>query len=181
MSDARTIESRRIHAGKVLELRVERVEMPNGKLAELELIRHRGAAAIVALDDEGRAIMVRQYRHAVGEWLLEIPAGKLDEGEDPADCVRRELAEETGFSPRELEALGWIYTTPGFTNERIWLFLARSVEPAEQRLEDDEVLEVERLPFDEAVERALDGGIRDGKSVSALLRAASRLADGDAG
>lgn len=178
MSDARRLQSHPIYPGKVVDLRLDRVELPNGKVAELEVIRHVGAAAVVPLDDRGRVVLVRQYRYAVDDWLLEVPAGKLDSGEDPETCARRELEEETGFRPLILESLGWIYTTPGFTDEKIWLFLARVLEPARQRLEDDEILEVECLPLADALERARDGRIRDGKTVCALLRAAARL-EGD--
>jgi len=178
MSDSQQLESQPIYAGKIVDLRLDRVELPNGMVTEMEVIRHVGAAAVVALDDQGRVVLVRQYRYAVDGWLLEVPAGKLDSGEDPEACVRRELEEETGFRPLALESLGWIYTTPGFTDEKIWLYLARVIEPARQSLEDDEVLEVECLPLAEAVERARDGRIHDGKTVCALLRAASRLESG---
>ena len=175
MSDARLLHSQPVHAGKIVDLRLDRVELPNGQVAELEVIRHVGAAAVVPLDANGEVVLVRQYRYAVGDWLLEVPAGKLDAGENPAVCVRRELEEETGLSAGSLESLDWIYTTPGFTDEKIWLFLARDLQPAEQRLEEDEVLEVVRMPLAEALERARDGRIHDGKSVCCLLRAAARL------
>jgi ADP-ribose pyrophosphatase len=119
--------------------------------------------------------MIRQYRHATGGFILEVPAGKLDGGEDPEVCARREVEEETGHRAGHLEPLGWIWTTPGFTDERIWLYLARDLTATEQRLEDDEVLTVERVPIAEAVDRAARGTIADGKSVCALLRAGRAL------
>ncbi|HVS66317.1 MAG TPA: NUDIX hydrolase [Thermoanaerobaculia bacterium] len=172
---ATVLETRRIHRGKLLDLRVDRVRLPNGHQTDLELIRHPGAAAMVALDDRGQVALVRQYRHATGGWILEVPAGKLDAGEPPAVCAERELAEEIGRRPAELVELGWIWTTPGFTDEKIWLFLARRLTPVDQELEDDELLEVEILPLELAVELVHRGEIRDAKSVAALLLAARWL------
>jgi len=170
---ARVLSSRSVHAGRVVQLRVEEIELPSGRRSTLELVHHPGATAIVPVDAEGNVLMVRQYRHATGgEWLLEVPAGKLDPGETPEVCAARECEEETGFRPGELAPLGWIWTTPGFTDERIWLFLARGLAAGRQDLQDDEALSVERIPFAEAVARALDGGIDDAKSIAALLRAA---------
>ena len=170
-----TLERRAIHDGRVVKLAVERVRLPNGNVAELEVIRHPGAAAAVPLDASGHVWLVRQYRHATGEWLLEVPAGKLDPGEDPERCAAREVAEEVGQRPGALVPLGFIYTTPGFTDEKIWLYLATALEPAAQELQQDEVLTVERLPLDEAVRLAAGGEIRDAKSVCALLRVRDHL------
>ncbi len=178
MSDekpSQVLESREIFSGRVFDLREELVRLPNGHQARLQLIRHPGAAAIVPLDAAGDVVMVRQYRHATGRWLLEVPAGTLGPGEAPLACARRELAEEAGCRAAELVELGWIWTTPGFTDERIWLYLATGLEPADQALDDDEALSVERLPLAEAVARAERGEIEDGKSVCALLRAAAYL------
>jgi ADP-ribose pyrophosphatase len=173
---ARVLFSEAVYSGKVIRLRVEEIELPSGRRSRLELIRHPGAAAIVPIDAEGNVLLVRQYRHATGgHRLLEVPAGKLDAGETAEACAVRECEEETGFRPRDLVSLGWIWTTPGFTDERIWLFLARDLEPGRQDLQDDEDLAVERLPLAAAAARALDGGIADGKSVAALLRAAAHL------
>lgn len=174
MADARVLRSRSIYRGRVIDLSVEEVELPNGQVCELELIGHPGAAAVVPVDADGSVLMVRQYRHATGGWLLEVPAGKLDGPEPPEACALREVEEETGFKPGHLEPLGWVWTTPGFTNERIWLFLATRLTPARQSLQNDEVLHVERLPLAQAVEMAARGEIHDSKSVCALLRAARR-------
>jgi ADP-ribose pyrophosphatase len=178
LSDESRIERREVFSGRVVRLSIDRVRLPNGRVAELEMIRHPGAAAVVPVDDERRVLLVRQFRYAAGGWLLEVPAGKLDAGEPPEACARREVEEETGFRPGTLVPMGWIWTTPGFTDERIWLYLARDLVPAEQQLQDDEVLTVERLPLDEAVRRAAQGEIRDAKSVCALLRASRFLAGG---
>ncbi|MEM8960471.1 MAG: NUDIX hydrolase [Acidobacteriota bacterium] len=172
---AELLEHRPIYRGKVVHLAVESIRLPGGVEVDLEVIRHPGASAVVPIDDQGRVVLVRQYRHAAGGWLLEVPAGKLDPGEDPVDCARRETEEETGFSPGNLESLGPIYTTPGFADEKIWLFLATDLQPSHQRLEDDELLEVELLPWPEAVAAARDGDLIDGKTVTAILRVAARF------
>lgn len=178
MDDDARLEGRTVYDGRILRVAVDRVRLPNGGETELEVIRHRGAAAAVPVDDDGRVLLVRQYRYAAGGYLLEIPAGKLDGDEEPAACALRETEEETGFRPGRLEPLGWIWTTPGFTDEKIWLYLARDLRPATQRLESHEVLSVEPTGFDDAVRAAIDGRIVDGKSVCGLLRAAALLGDG---
>ena len=172
MSEGKRLGGREVYHGRIVRLRVESVQLPNGNVCELELIRHPGAAAVVPVDEHGEVVLVRQYRHAASGWLLEVPAGKLDGDEAPELCAARELEEETGYAASDWTPLGWIWTTPGFTDEKIWLFLARGLTPARQALQADEVLEVERMPLGEAVARAARGEIRDGKSVCALLRAA---------
>jgi ADP-ribose pyrophosphatase len=175
MERGKTLESRLVHDGKVVRLSVDRVELPNGSVAELEVIRHQGAAAAVPLTADGEVLLVRQYRYATGGWLLEVPAGKLDPGEGPEICARREIEEEVGQRPGRLDALGWIWTTPGFTDEKIWLFLARDLSDGRQDLDSDEVLMTEKVPLAEALEKVHQGEICDGKSVCALLRAAAFL------
>lgn len=172
---AERLESRTAFAGRRIEVRVDRVRLPNGREAELEVIHHPGAAAMVPLLDAGDVLLVRQFRHATGGWLLEVPAGTLQPGESPEACAARELVEETGHRAGELAPLGWIWTTPGFTDERIWIYLATSLAPARQALDDDELLTLERLPLARAVAMAQAGDIVDGKSVAALLRAAAHL------
>jgi ADP-ribose pyrophosphatase len=177
MDTGKLIERRPVFDGRIVKLSVDTVRLPNGNVTELEMIRHQGAAAVVPLDAERNVLLVRQYRHAAGGWLLEVPAGKLDPGESPEACALREVEEETGFRPEELIPMGWIFTTPGFTDEKIWLFAATGLREACQELEDDEVLTVERLPLDEAVALAARGELRDAKSVCALLRV-SHFIDG---
>jgi len=175
MREGKLLESRQVHDGKVVKLSVDRVELPNGSVTELEVIRHQGAAAVVPLTADGDVLMVRQYRHATGGWLLEVPAGKLDPGEAPDICAARETEEEVGYRVGRLDSLGWIWTTPGFTDEKIWLYLARDLVPGSQNLDGDEVLTVEKMPLVEAVSRVHRVEICDGKSVCALLRAATYL------
>jgi len=178
VSGAELLATRDVYRGRIVHLALERVRLPNDHVVELEVVHHRGAAAVVPLLDDGRVALVRQYRHAASGWLLEVPAGTLAAGEAPEACAAREIAEETGYRAQRLEPLGWVWTTPGFTDERIWLYLATGLEPGGQTLDDDEVLAVELLPFADAVARAEAGEICDGKSVCALLRAAARLGGG---
>jgi len=173
--DATVHASRTVFNGRVLRLVIDRVELPNGLVKDLEVVRHPGAAAMVPLSEDGDVLLVRQFRYPVGDWLLEVPAGTLEPGELAEACAAREVAEETGYSASTLVPLGSIYPAPGYTDERIALYLARGLEVAEQGLDDDENLSVERLPFAEAVRRARSGEIEDAKSVIALLRAARWL------
>jgi ADP-ribose pyrophosphatase len=175
MSDGKLLESLSQYDGRVVKLSVDRVKLPNGRETTLEMIRHPGAAAVVPLDAENKVHLVRQYRYATAGWILEVPAGKLDRDEQPRVCAVREVEEETGLVPGRLIELGWIWTTPGFTDEKIWLYLATELEAGRQTLQEDEVLNVVTLPLEEAVRLAATGEIRDGKSVCALLRAAHHL------
>ena len=175
-----TLSVQRAHTGRILSVDIEEVRLPNGKTTRLEIIRHPGAAAVVPVDADGNAVLIRQYRHATGDWLLEVPAGTFDHpGEAPEACARREVEEETGLRAGRLISLGWIWTTPGITNEKIWLFAAIDLTAATAAPEDDEVLTVVRLPLAEAARRAASGEVCDAKSVCALLRAADRLRPGD--
>jgi len=172
---AEVIESQRVYEGKLLKIDRQRVRFPDGQVAVLETIEHPGAAAALPFLPDGRVVLVRQYRHAVGGFIIEVPAGKLDSpGESPELCAVREVEEEVGYRVGCLERLGAILTTPGFTDEIIWLYEAHELEKTSQALESDEWLEVVELPFEEAVAMAQDGRIRDGKSVATILRAALR-------
>lgn len=165
------MSERRVQRGARFELITERVTLPNGRSAVVDLLDHPGAAAILPFLADGRVLLIRQYRHAVGAHLLEIPAGKLDPGETPAACAVRELEEETGYRAGRVEALGGLWPSPGFTNERIHLFTAHDLAPTEQRLEADELIELEPLPLAEALRRVRSGEISDAKSALALLLA----------
>ncbi len=172
--DARVLSRQRVFEGRLVKVDRERVALPGGKEAVLETIRHPGAAAVLPFRPDGAVLLIRQFRHAVGEFIVEVPAGKLDPGEAPETCAQREIEEETGFRAGRLVSLGAIVTTPGFTDEVIWLYEAHDLKPGRQRLERDEVLEVLEMPFVEAAAMAVSGEIRDAKSVCAILRAVGK-------
>lgn len=173
------IESvRNVFTGRVLTLNLEEVRLPNGRVAELEIAHHPGGAAVVAVDAEGRVCLLRQFRHAAGGWLTELPAGKLDGGEPPLECARRELAEEAGVSARRWEKLGEFFSSPGVLTEVIHLFLAQDLEPADASPEDHEVLEATWIPLRDAVDLAANGQLQDAKSLIGLLWARERVAAG---
>jgi ADP-ribose pyrophosphatase len=166
--------TRRAYDGRLLKVDVDTVRAPDGAEFDLEMIRHPGAAAVVAFlsdpDAEDPSILLlRQYRHAVGGSIWEIPAGVLEVGEAPDACARRELLEETGARAAHLDHLTTIYTTPGFTDERIHLFLATGLTVEEPDHQDDEFIQVRAKPLSEALLMIRDGEIVDGKSISALL------------
>ncbi len=157
-----------IYRGRVVNLNLETVTLPNGATIELEVIHHPGAAAVVPMKDENTIFMIRQYRHAAGGYLLEIPAGTLRPHEDPKDCAARELEEEIGFRASRLEPVVTIFTTPGFTNEVIHIYKATGLTPGTQNLDHDEVLEVIELPLETAIAQIREGKIRDGKTIVGL-------------
>lgn len=168
---------RNVFKGRVLTVNLETVALPNGSVAELEIAHHPGGAAIVAIDGAGRVCLLRQFRHAAGGWIVEIPAGKLDGGEPPLDCARRELAEEAGVAARRWDRLGEYLSSPGVLTEVIHVFLARELEAAQSAPEEHEVLEVQWITLDEALRMAATGdGLRDGKTLVGLLWAGAALA-----
>ena len=168
------INSKEIYHGRLLHVFRDEVRLPDGRTAEREWIKHPAAAAVVPITEEGEVIMVRQYRYPVRQVTLEIPAGKLDViGEEPLACACRELAEETGCSAREMKYLTAIDTTVGFTNERIYIYLARGLAAGPQNLDDDEFINVVRVPMKTAVEMVMSGEISDAKSCVAILMANS--------
>jgi ADP-ribose pyrophosphatase len=158
-----------------LRVQTERVTLPNGHTVELDIVHHPGAAAVVPFASERDVLLIRQYRHAAGGSILEVPAGKLDAGEPPRRCAARELEEEAGFRAGRIVELGWIWTTPGFTDERIHLFAAFELAPATQRPDPDEMIELVRLTLDEALGLVWRGELNDAKSALALLHAARYL------
>ncbi len=168
----RVVKSERVYEGRLLKVDRDEVELPGGKRATLESIEHPGAAAALPFLPTGEVLLVRQYRHAVGGYILESPAGKLDPGEEPEACIVREVEEEVGYRPGRIKPLGAIFTTPGFTDEVIWLYEAHELVETVLAHEDDEVIEVVRMPFEESLEAVRSGRIRDTKSVATILRAA---------
>jgi ADP-ribose pyrophosphatase len=157
-----------IYKGKVVVLNVDRVTLPNGATVDLEVIRHPGAAAIVPMKDDETVILIRQFRHAAGGFIYEIPAGKLHPGEDPRDCAARELEEEIGYRASSFELLTSIFTAPGFADEVIHIYKGTGLTKGRQKLDHDEVLNVVELPIEKAIAQIQDGTIRDGKSIVGL-------------
>ncbi len=172
------ISSRQIYDGRIVNLNVDTVRFPDGSTGELEMIRHSGAAAVLPLLDEGdgeepQVVLIRQYRYATDGYIYEVPAGRPDApGEEWELCARRELEEETGLRAGRLQRLTTIYTTPGFTDERIHLFLATELTEGAQSRDQDEFMEVVRMPLSEALALIRDGEIVDAKSICTLLYAA---------
>jgi 8-oxo-dGTP pyrophosphatase MutT (NUDIX family) len=171
-----TEQIRNVHTGRVLTLNLERVRLPNGRVAELEIAHHPGGAAIVAVDAERRVCLLRQFRHAAGGWITELPAGKLDNREPPLDCARRELAEEVGVSARRWDHLGQFFSSPGVLTEIIHLYLARELEPCTSTPDEHEVLEARWVPLDEAFRLAAGATLQDAKTLIGLAWAQARLA-----
>jgi ADP-ribose pyrophosphatase len=171
------IASRRVYSGKVISLDVDTVRFPDGSAGELEMVRHPGASAVVPfLSDPGaqdpQVLLIRQYRYAADGYLYEIPAGRLNPGENPRECALRELKEETGCSAERMDELFTMYTTPGFTDEKIHLFMATGLASGETKHEADEFLELEPMPLSRALQMIQAGEIQDSKTALGLLFAA---------
>ena len=171
------VESRRAYTGKIVSLDVDTVRFPDGSTGELEMIRHPGASAVVPFlsdprSEEPQVLLIRQYRYAADGYLFEVPAGRLDPGEDPLDCAVRELKEETGCTAEKLDYLLTMYTTPGFTDEKIHLYMATGLVAGETKHEADEFLELRPVLLSRALEMIEAGEIQDGKTALGLLFAA---------
>jgi ADP-ribose pyrophosphatase len=158
------------YRGVIVNVDLDKITLPDGSEALREVVSHPGGVSILALDSENRVVCVRQYRYCFGEHLLEIPAGKLEYGEDPMECAVRELSEETGISADEFISLGEIYPSPGFCREVLHLYLAMGLHEGEAHPDEGEFLDVLRVPFEELLEKAMSGEIRDGKTVAAILK-----------
>jgi len=158
--------------GRILTVNVERVRLPNGVSADLEIAHHPGGAAIVALDNQQRVCMLYQFRHAAGGWIWELPAGKIDNREPPFATAQRELAEEGGMTAANWQPLGEYLSSPGVFTEVIHLYLARDLTPTPLAPEEEEVFRVEWRPFSEALAMAQAGELKDGKTLVGLFRAA---------
>ncbi len=160
--------TRSIYQGRILQLGIESLTLPNGKTLDLEIVRHPGGAAVVAVDERQHVCLLRQYRHASGGWLWELPAGKLEVNEDPQTTAKRELLEEAGIQAEQWEPLGDILVTPGFCDEVIHLYLARGLTQLAAQPQTHEVIEVHWIPFEQAMARVFDGTLRDAKTMLGL-------------
>lgn len=187
MTESRILKRERIHQGRVIELALETVELPDGTQVELEIAHHPGGAAAVALDEQDRVCLLRQFRHAGGGWLWELPAGRIDPDESPFETARRELTEEAGLNAVDWTDLGPMHSSPGIFTEVIHLWLARGLTHLPHRHEHGELIEIHWLPFNQALDWCHDGTITDGKTLiglyraDAFIRSAIELLSGDPG
>jgi len=181
LEDLRGIEleqrlvSKRIYEGRILNLRVDEVKLENGSLAKREVVEHPGAAAIVPILDRSEVLLVRQYRYPIGTELLEIPAGTLKANEDPKVCAVRELEEETGYLCREISKIAECFVAPGYSSEKIHIYLAKELTKTKTNMDEDESIAIERHGFTEALDKIRTGQIRDAKSIVGLHVAAALL------
>ena len=171
MQPEERISSREIYDGRIIKVRVDDILMRNGGRSTREVVEHANAVVIVPVDAEGNVLLVRQYRYAAGRSLLEAPAGIIEDGESPDDCAQRELAEEIGFASRNLRALGDFWSSPGFCSEFMYAYLAKDLVPYRLQADDDEDIQVERLPLSRIPQLIRLGEIQDAKSIAVLLMA----------
>lgn len=170
---ADTISSKSVYKGRIFDVRVDTIL--EGEIEyDREIVVHRGSAVIVPVFDDGTTALVRQYRHAAEKYLLEVPAGSLDEGEDPQTGAMRELEEEIGYRAKNIEKIAEFYVSPGFLTERMFVYLATELTGTSQNLEEDELIEIERLTFERALDKIRTGEIEDAKTIVGLTLAASR-------
>ncbi len=175
MSEGQIVKREPIYPGRVIEVALETVELPNGGQVELEIVHHPGGAATVALDDQDRVCLLRQYRHAGSGWLWELPAGRIDPGESPFDTASRELSEEAGLQASDWADLGSMHSSPGIFTEVIHLWLARGLSRQPHEHEDGEVIEIHWLPLGQALDWCNDGTITDAKTLVGLYRAGALI------
>lgn len=171
----KTLDSALVYDGKIIKVLRDEALLENGAAAVREVVRHKGAVAVLAVDEGGSAFFVRQFRYPIGQELLEAPAGKLEAGEKPLDCAKRELLEECGVAAEGWTELGPIYTSPGFCDEAIWLFLASGLSQKTPSPDEDEFLDIVKMPYAEALQKAQTGFFRDGKTQLLVLRCAEML------
>ena len=165
-----TLSSRTVFEGKIITVKVDKALLPNGAEASREVVEHPGGVCILALQEDGTVPLVRQFRYPLGDVMLELPAGKLEYGEQPRPAAIRELGEEVGLEPGQLTDLGFIYVSPGFCTERLYMYLARDVKQVPVHPDEDEFLDIVHLPFGELVDMVMSGQITDGKTVATVLK-----------
>ena len=165
------VRSEEKYKGIIVRVRLDEAELHTGKIVRREVVEHPGGVTILPVDDEGFCYMVRQFRYPFGKMILEAPAGKLEAGEDPLECAKRELSEETGYSAKELVDLGCCYTSPGFSTEVLHIYLALGLEAGIAHPDQDEFLNVERIPLSELCDMVMRNEIDDGKTAVAILKA----------
>ena len=168
---AKVNNSREIYRGRSFSFVTEDITLPNGNRTEHALVRHPGSTGIVPLSEDGKVVMTLQYRHAVGEYLLEIPAGTIEAGESPLACARRELEEETGFVAEEFIQIAAVHILPAYSDEKIYVYLARGLTPSTQNLDQDEILQVMHYPLDELMRLVQEGAITDALTLLAMHQA----------
>lgn len=169
MDEIKRIKRELVHEGVIIDVYTDYMQIPNGNTAKWDFIGHKGAAAIVPVDQDGNIIMVRQYRNAIEKNTLEIPAGGLNPGEDMKTCATRELEEETGYRSEHVEHLIDLYTTVAFCNEKIGIYYTKDLIPSHQHLDEDEYVSIETHTLEELVKMIFDGVIEDGKTIAAIL------------
>jgi len=165
------IESESIFKGRAFDIRRDHVRLPDGRTTKLDIVNHIGSVVIVPVDEQGSLYFVRQYRHAAGQDMLELPAGTLEPGEDPFVCAQREVREETGMAADQIRDIGGFYLAPGYSTEFMRVYLATDLRQDPLEADEDEFLSVEKLPVEEAIALAESGGLPDAKSLAALLLA----------
>lgn len=173
--EEQTVSSDRIYTGKVISLKVDTVEVPRKGYQKREIIEHPGAVGIVAITNENKVVLVKQYRKAIEKAIWEIPAGKLEQGENPRDCAIRELKEETGYTANNIKLIHKFYTSAGFSNQKIYIYLATDLEAGEASLEEDEFLDVQEVDLKEIYEMIKKNDIEDAKTSIGLLLAKELL------
>lgn len=175
--EEKTMKCERIYEGRIINVRVDTVELPNKRYSKREIVEHPGAVGIIPITSEGKIILIKQFRKPVEEVLLEIPAGKIEPNEEPELCARRELEEETGFTTKNLEKLLEIYTAPGFTNELIHIYLAKDLQEGMVNLDEDENIEIVQVSLEEALEKISTGEIKDAKTIVGIMTYNNLLRD----